>query len=357
MLYALAAMLLCQLAGEAFVRALAVPVLGPVVGMILLASLLMLKAPLPSGLGGTADGVLKNLSLLFVPAGVGVVQQLDRLGGEAVRLIVVIVLSTGITLAVTALVFAGVARFMADGAAIRTAGGEAPVIHLVDLWVYLSHGPLLWLTATLIAYLIADAISARLRRHPLANPVLIAIALLSLVLLASGTPFAAYFAGAQFVHFLLGPATVALAVPLVRHLPQVRRLLVPILAALLVGSLTAIVSAVMLARAFGLDGATIRALAPKSVTAAIAMGTAQQIGADPALTAVLVILTGISGAILVTPVMPLIAGEERRRHRLRRRACLARHRHRSGIPDRSACRHLCRYCAPPQRPRYRATRS
>ena len=180
------------------------------------------------------------------------------------------------------------------------------MIHLVDLWVYLSHGPLLWLTATLIAYLIADAISARLRRHPLANPVLIAIALLSLVLLASGTPFAAYFAGAQFVHFLLGPATVALAVPLVRHLPQVRRLLVPILAALLVGSLTAIISAVMLARAFGLDGATIRTLAPKSVTAAIAMGTAQQIGADPALTAVLVILTGISGAILVTPVIRLL---------------------------------------------------
>ena len=116
MLYALAAMLLCQLAGEAFVRALAVPVPGPVVGMILLASLLMLKVPLPSGLGGTADGLLKNLSLLFVPAGVGVVQQLDRLGGEAVRLIVVIVLSTGITLAVTALVFAGVARFMADRA-------------------------------------------------------------------------------------------------------------------------------------------------------------------------------------------------------------------------------------------------
>ncbi|MGZ9083027.1 MAG: LrgB family protein, partial [Rhodoplanes sp.] len=106
--------------------------------------------------------------------------------------------------------------------------------------------------------------------------------LVSLVLLASGTPFAAYFAGAQFVHFLLGPATVALAIPLVRHMPQVRRLLVPLLAALLVGSLTAIVSAVLLAQAVGLDAATIRALAPKSATAAIAMGTAEGIGADPA---------------------------------------------------------------------------
>lgn len=180
------------------------------------------------------------------------------------------------------------------------------MIDFVNLWVYLSHGPLLWLTATLVAYLAADALSARLQRHPLANPVLIAVALVSLVLLVTGTPFPAYFAGAQFVHFLLGPATVALAVPLVLHLPQVRRLLLPLLAALVTGSLTAIVSAVLLAQAFGLDAAAVRALAPKSVTAAIAMGTAESIGADPALTAVFVILTGITGAILVTPLMSLL---------------------------------------------------
>ncbi len=180
------------------------------------------------------------------------------------------------------------------------------MINLVDLWVYLSSGPLLWLTATLVAYLAADAISQRLGRHPLANPVLLAVAFVSLVLVASKTPFPAYFAGAQFVHFLLGPATVALAVPLVQHLPQVRRLMIPMLAALVVGSITAIVSAVLLAQAFGLDAATVRALAPKSATAAIAMGTAETIGADPALTAVLVILTGITGAIVVTPLMNLL---------------------------------------------------
>jgi predicted murein hydrolase (TIGR00659 family) len=177
---------------------------------------------------------------------------------------------------------------------------------LVDLWVYLSSGPLVWLTATLVAYLAADALSLLLGRHPLANPVLIAVTFVSLVLIVSKTPFPAYFAGAQFVHFLLGPATVALAVPLVQHLPQVRRLLVPMLAALVVGSITAIVSAVLLAQAFGLDAATVRALAPKSATAAIAMGTAETIGADPALTAVLVILTGITGAIVVTPLMNLL---------------------------------------------------
>jgi hypothetical protein len=104
--------------------------------------------------------------------------------------------------------------------------------NFVDLWVYLSGSPLLWLTTTLIAYLAADAISAACGRHPLANPVLIAVTFVSIIVVATGTPFSGYFAGAQFVHFLLGPATVALAVPLVRYLPQVRRALVPMLVAL-----------------------------------------------------------------------------------------------------------------------------
>jgi predicted murein hydrolase (TIGR00659 family) len=177
------------------------------------------------------------------------------------------------------------------------------MIDFVDLWVYLSGSPLLWLTVTLVAYVGADAISVWLKRHPLANPVLIAVVFVSVVLIATGTAFPSYFAGAQFVHFLLGPATVALAVPLVRYLPQVRRTLVPMLVALLVGSVTAIVSSVLLARAFGLDRASLLALAPKSSTAAISMGIAEQIGGDPALTAVLTILTGISGAIIVTPLM------------------------------------------------------
>ncbi|MDP2410229.1 MAG: LrgB family protein [Pseudolabrys sp.] len=175
--------------------------------------------------------------------------------------------------------------------------------NFVQLWVYLSGQPLLWLTATLVAYVAADAIAGASKRHPLVNPVLIAVILVSSVLLLTGTEYPTYFAGAQFVHFLLGPATVALAVPLVRHLPQVRRTLVPMLVALVVGSLAAIVSAVLLAQAFGLDRASTLALAPKSSTAAIAMGIAEQTGADPALTAVLVILTGISGAIIVTPLM------------------------------------------------------
>jgi holin-like protein len=112
MLISFATLLLCQLAGEAVVRALGVPVPGPVIGLVLLAILLAVRAPLPSELGDTAGGLLKHLSLLFVPAGVGVVQHLDTFGREGLRLVAVLVISVTITLVVTALVFAGVARLM-----------------------------------------------------------------------------------------------------------------------------------------------------------------------------------------------------------------------------------------------------
>ncbi len=176
----------------------------------------------------------------------------------------------------------------------------------VDLWVYLSGTPLLWLTVTLVAYVAADAISAALYRNPIANPVLIAILLVSVLLLASKTTFPAYFAGAQFVHFLLGPATVALAVPLYRHLPEVKRALIPMLSALILGSVAAICSAVLLAEYLDLGRAATLALAPKSSTAAIAMGIGEKIGANPALVAMLTIMTGITGAIVVTPLMNLL---------------------------------------------------
>ena len=172
-----------------------------------------------------------------------------------------------------------------------------------SLWVYLSQSPLLWLSVTLLVYAIADAVSLRTHRHPLANPVLHSMWIIGAFLLLTGTSYTSYFAGAQFVHFLLGPATVALAVPLYENRKVVVAAILPMLAALLVGSITAIVSVVLLAEAAGLPRAVILALAPKSVTAGVAMGISEQLGADPSLTAVSVILTGIMGAIIVTPLM------------------------------------------------------
>ncbi|RAI42493.1 CidA/LrgA family protein [Rhodoplanes roseus] len=112
MLYGFAVLLVCQLLGEAFVRALVLPIPGPVVGMVLLTALMLVRVPLPSELGDVAGGLLKHLSLLFVPAGVGIIQHLGRVGQEGGRILLVLVLSTAVTLAVTAVVFAATARLM-----------------------------------------------------------------------------------------------------------------------------------------------------------------------------------------------------------------------------------------------------
>ena len=114
-------------------------------------------------------------------------------------------------------------------------------VNVTNLWVYLSESALLWLAVTLAAFLIGNAIFERCGRNPIANPQPIAAAIICVILVATGTSYPTYFAGAQFVHFLLGPATVALAVPLFRHLPEVRRSLIPMLGALISGSTTAIV--------------------------------------------------------------------------------------------------------------------
>lgn len=172
-----------------------------------------------------------------------------------------------------------------------------------SLWVYLSQQPLLWLTVTLAVYAAADAVSLATGRHPLANPVAHAMWIVAAFLLATGTSYTTYFSGAQFVHFLLGPATVALAVPLYENRRIVAAAILPMLAALVVGCATAIVSVVVLSRAFGLPHDVVLSLAPKSVTAGVAMGISQSLGADASLTAVAVILTGIMGAMIVTPLM------------------------------------------------------
>jgi len=173
-------------------------------------------------------------------------------------------------------------------------------------WVYLSASPLLGLTLTLCAYLVAQRIFALCKASPLANPVAITVALIVGVLWLSGMSYERYFAGAQFVHFLLGPATVALAVPLVRQLPRLRRALLPLGTALLAGCVTAIVSAVVVAVLLGATPELAYTLGPKSATSPIAMAVAERLGGIPALTAALVIGTGIFGAVFGTQLFQLL---------------------------------------------------
>lgn len=171
------------------------------------------------------------------------------------------------------------------------------------IWSYLTQGPLLWLTATLAAYWLGDSLFRRAGRQSWANPVAIAVILLALILWSTGTSYQTYFEGAQFVHFMLGPATVALGMPLYDNLSRVRRAALPLIAALLAGSLTAIVSVLLIGKAFGLSATMLASLAPKSTTAPVAIGISESLGGEPTITAVLVLLTGMFGAIIVTPLL------------------------------------------------------
>ncbi len=169
---------------------------------------------------------------------------------------------------------------------------------LSDVWVYLAASPLLGLTTTLAAYIVALQVYRRLGFNPLANPVLIAIAIVVSILFVTRTPYKTYFEGAQFVHFMLGPATVALALPLFRQWHNFRRSALPLMLGLAAGSVTAVASAIGIAYAMGASRQVIVSLAPKSATTPIAMAISERFGGLPSLTAVLVICTGILGAVL-----------------------------------------------------------
>lgn len=178
--------------------------------------------------------------------------------------------------------------------------------NFVELWVYLSATPLFGLTATLAVYVAAQGLSQRLGHPPLANPVLWTVLGLAALLTLTRTPYPTYFSGAQFIHFLLGPAVVALAWPLWQRRVELRRRWWALLLAALVGGATSAGTAVAAGWALDLPVPVLASLAPKSVTAPVAMGIAQQLGGVPALAAVFAVLTGLVGAVLAKPLFDLL---------------------------------------------------
>ncbi|MGP3698071.1 LrgB family protein [Rhodobacter sp. NSM] len=176
---------------------------------------------------------------------------------------------------------------------------------VTEIWSYLSRGPLLWLVMTLTAFVVGSFAFERAGRRAWVNPVLIAVLLVAATLKLTGTSYATYFEGAQFIHFMLGPVTVALATPLWDNRRAVRAALLPMAAALAAGLAVALGSVTLIGRGMGLPVGTILSMLPKSATAPVAIGISEGIGGSPTLTAVLVLLTGIVGAILAPPLLAL----------------------------------------------------
>jgi predicted murein hydrolase (TIGR00659 family) len=161
----------------------------------------------------------------------------------------------------------------------------------------LAH-PLFSLALTVAAFVAASWINQRMRGHPLVNPVLLSVCFLMIFLSMTSTPYARYFEGAQFIHFLLGPATVALAVPMFRHVDRIRAAALPILIGIVSGSVAGLVLVVTLAQLFAAEASLTASLATKSVTAPVAMAIADHTGAIPSLAAIVAVLAGMTGAAL-----------------------------------------------------------
>lgn len=173
-----------------------------------------------------------------------------------------------------------------------------PLPPISEIWVYLSGSPLLALVLTLSAYWLGLTVYERSQRNPLANPVLIAVVLVTVSIKLLDMPYAKYFEGAQFVHFLLGTATVALAIPIYKGFASLKSRIGVLMLALMAGGVTSVLTAVGVARALGVDDSLVRGLVAKSVTAPIAMGIAERVQASPTLTAIFAVSTGILGAVL-----------------------------------------------------------
>ncbi len=164
-------------------------------------------------------------------------------------------------------------------------------------WQALIHHPLFGVGVTLAAYQLALAAYEKTRWFFL-QPVLVSMLAVIGVLVACGLSYDEYKDSAKALTIFLGPATVALAVPLFLNLKRIRQLFWPTLLSLLIGGVVATGMGVLLAWWFGADHMMLMSMAPKSVTSPIAMLVADQIGGIAALAAVFVLITGVIGAIL-----------------------------------------------------------
>ena len=175
-----------------------------------------------------------------------------------------------------------------------------------NIWVYLPASPLVELTITLLTYNLAHRLYVYANYNPLLNPVLTSVIVLIAFLLVTNISYEQYFEGGQFIHFLLGPATVALAVPLYKQVAIVKRIWPQVAIAIVSGVTISAFSAISITRLLGATIETQLSIAPKSVTTPVAMGISEQLGGVPSLTAALVVITGILGAVIGPKLLELI---------------------------------------------------
>ncbi|CAM2164290.1 LrgB family protein [Burkholderia latens] len=187
---------------------------------------------------------------------------------------------------------------------------------LASAWAILQHQPLWGLLATLVAYRIGLFANRATHGHVLAHPVLVAVLLLVGLLSLAHVQYHDYLAGAQYVHFLLGPATVALAIPMFRSFHHIRRTAHALVPALAIGSIVSAGSAALISKGLGAAPVVTASLIAHSATTPIAMSISRRIGGDPSLTATFTLLTGIAAVLQIGVAMKVMRVVDSRAHGL-----------------------------------------
>lgn len=184
-------------------------------------------------------------------------------------------------------------------------------MRLDQTWDWLHTSPLPWLLLTLAAYELGRRIRAR-TGHPLAQPVLITLVIVCTAIKLTGTSYDDYSSATSLIAFFLGPATVALAIPLHRQTHRLRGFAVPMLLGLLAGVVVSTTSGILLVKALGGSEALARTMGPKATTTPVAIALADRFDGIPALAAVFAILVGTFGAVVGPTVLSLLRIRERR---------------------------------------------
>lgn len=156
--------------------------------------------------------------------------------------------------------------------------------------------PIFGILLSVVCYEIGILIQ-RKTKNPILNPLLIAIILVIAVLLVLDIPKETYDLGGSYILFLLGPATVVMAVPLYKQINLLKKDWLPILVGILAGSATSVLSVIGLTRLFGVNLEIAVSMLPKSVTTAIGMEVSKEIGGVVSLTVAVIVITGILGAV------------------------------------------------------------
>jgi putative effector of murein hydrolase len=179
-------------------------------------------------------------------------------------------------------------------------------MNLEALYAYVTTTPLVWIIVTISAYKIGILVYEKSGKNALLQPIVVAYMIMLPILLLADIPYQRYFESVSIIHFILGPATVALALPLYKNLKLIRSYFMPIVVTLVLGSAFTILSALGILWLFDASTTTMLSMTTKSVTAPITIITAQDIGAVPSLAMGFVVITGLLGALLGNFIFKLL---------------------------------------------------